>query len=106
MRRALRPLGAYHELPLCVVPAPAPGQAAQDAGGGSSGGGWAVNTDMGFVSAPVTASAAEVHEHVEVQPHHSMLFGSATVKSSGLAGRHVRILLGSLVKEEKIRLFL
>lgn len=70
MRRALRPLGAYHELPLCVVPAPGPGQPAEDAHGNSSSGGWAVNTDMGFVSAPITASAAEVHEYVEVQPHH------------------------------------
>lgn len=74
MRRALRPLGAYHELPLCVVPAPAPGQAAQEADGGSNGGGWAVNTDMGFVSAPVTATAAEVHEYVEARPHQSLLF--------------------------------
>lgn len=72
MRRALRPLGVYHELPLCVVPAPAPGQATQGADGGSNGGGWAVNTDMGFVSAPVTASAAEVHEYVEVRPHHRL----------------------------------
>ena len=89
MRRALRPLGVYHELPLCVVPAPAPGQAAQDADGGSNGAGWAVNTDMGFVSAPVTATAAEVHEYVEVRPHRNMFLLFEFRKCSRLAGCRV-----------------
>ena len=85
----MRPLGAYHELPLCVMPTPAPGESLQDADGGGSGGGWAVNTDMGFVSAPVTASAVEVHEYVEVLPHRNVLSKTELMKSSGLAGLHV-----------------
>ena len=68
----MRPLGAYRELPLCVVPAHTENQAqsGQDAGGGGSSGGetsgYAVNTDLGFLSVPVSATAAEVHRYVEV----------------------------------------
>lgn len=73
-RRPMRPLGAYRELPLCVIPAHTERQAqsGQDAGGGGGGGsdgessGYAVNTDLGFLSVPVSATAAEVHRHVEV----------------------------------------
>lgn len=79
-RAPMRPLGGFHELPLCVVPPPpagVPTQAAGGSGGGGSapggpgrppGGGWAVNTELGFVSAPVSATAAEVHAFIEVAP--------------------------------------
>jgi hypothetical protein len=81
-RPPMRPLGGFHELPLCVVPPPpagAPAHAAGDGGGGGgggapggpgapAGGGWAVNTELGFVSAPVSATAAEVHAFIEVAP--------------------------------------
>ncbi|KAK9833576.1 hypothetical protein WJX81_007838 [Elliptochloris bilobata] len=71
--RPMRPLGAYHELPLCVVPMRAQGSTGAGAGAASGqesaepngGGGWAVNTELGFLSVPVNASAAEVHHFVE-----------------------------------------
>ena len=52
-----------------------------------------MNTDMGFVSAPVSATAAEVHEYVEVWPHHNMLLLCELGKCSWLAGRPVLALL-------------